>query len=472
MLLRHSAGYALARGVPALVNFLALAVYTRLLSPEAYGHYTLALAGVTLANGVLLHWLRLGTLRYLPGYGGTTPAFLSTIGAGYLLITALSLVPALLGLAFVPEPYAGLWLVGVLSFWVWSLFDLTLELRVVGMHPREFGLMLAGKATLGLAIGLGLVLLGLEGMGPLLGVLVAMLVILAWRATPDWRQARPRLVDQGLLLRLAAYGLPLTATFALAFVVEISDRFLIAWLLNAGTAGLYAASYDLPSQVLNVIFVIVNLAAYPLAVRALETGGAEAARDQLRRNLLLLLGLGLPSTAGIVLLTPGVAAWLLGAEFRPTALAVMPWIAVATLLGNAKSFYFDMAFQLGQHTLGQVWVLGAAAILNLLLNLALIPVWGATGAAAATLAAYTVALVLSALWGRRWFPLPIPVREVGKLGLATLAMSLCVWPFRDATHLVPLAVGIGVLSYGAAIVALDVGGSRDQVRRLRSRWRR
>jgi hypothetical protein len=34
MLLRHSLLYALGRGLPGIVNFLAIAVYTRLLAPE------------------------------------------------------------------------------------------------------------------------------------------------------------------------------------------------------------------------------------------------------------------------------------------------------------------------------------------------------------------------------------------------------------------------------------------------------
>ena len=40
-LLRHSFIYLFARGVPGVINFLAIAVYTRLLPPEEYGQYAL-----------------------------------------------------------------------------------------------------------------------------------------------------------------------------------------------------------------------------------------------------------------------------------------------------------------------------------------------------------------------------------------------------------------------------------------------
>jgi len=50
MLLRHSALYLLARGVPGIVNFLAVPIYTRVLSPDEYGRYALVIAGVGLVQ--------------------------------------------------------------------------------------------------------------------------------------------------------------------------------------------------------------------------------------------------------------------------------------------------------------------------------------------------------------------------------------------------------------------------------------
>src|SRR5690554_8195716 len=66
MLLRHGFQYLLARGLPGVLNFLAIAVYTRLLNPEEYGAYTLTIATVSAADALLLHWLRLALLRFLP----------------------------------------------------------------------------------------------------------------------------------------------------------------------------------------------------------------------------------------------------------------------------------------------------------------------------------------------------------------------------------------------------------------------
>jgi hypothetical protein len=81
-LLKHSALYLFARGLPGLVAFLSIAIYTRLLSPEAYGQYVLVVATVGLCNAIVFHWMRMGLLRFLPAHLEQPQALLSTLVTG------------------------------------------------------------------------------------------------------------------------------------------------------------------------------------------------------------------------------------------------------------------------------------------------------------------------------------------------------------------------------------------------------
>src|SRR5690554_2320575 len=92
LLLDHSLTYVLAWGLPGVLNFLAIAVYTRLLAPESYGEYSLVIATVALLDALLIQWLRLGLLRFLPGLNDEPAALLSTLRNVWLLLaTAVSL---------------------------------------------------------------------------------------------------------------------------------------------------------------------------------------------------------------------------------------------------------------------------------------------------------------------------------------------------------------------------------------------
>ncbi|MDB5332470.1 MAG: polysaccharide biosynthesis protein, partial [Phycisphaerales bacterium] len=57
--LSHAAIYLIARGVPGVVAFLTIPLFTRLLDPVDYGRYTLVVATVALLNALLFQWLRL-----------------------------------------------------------------------------------------------------------------------------------------------------------------------------------------------------------------------------------------------------------------------------------------------------------------------------------------------------------------------------------------------------------------------------
>jgi O-antigen/teichoic acid export membrane protein len=322
-----------------------------------------------------------------------------------------------------------------------------------------------GRAVLSLLLGVLFVWLGFGALGVLAGLGLGMLITLARPLADSWRQARLELCDWALLGRLCRYGAPLAATSALGVVITSSDRFLIGWLLGEEKVGLYAAAYDLANLSLGLLLTIVNLAAYPLVVRALEEHGAELARHQLVANLTALLAIGLPATIGFAVLARPIANVVLGQEFRQEAAVLMPLIAVAALLRDFKAYYLDLAFHLGRNTVGQMWVTLAAVAVNVGLNLWWIPAFGIVGAAHAAVVAHAMALVLSGLVGRRVFRLPGPDGDTLKVLLASCAMGLVVWQVHDFTGPVALVGQVlgGAAVYGLLLVLLDVAGLRGRM---------
>jgi len=462
MLLKHSFFYLFARGLPGIINLLAMAIYTRLLSPDDYGRYALMIAGVGLANVTLFQWLRLGMLRFLPVYEKRQKVFLSTIVAGYIVLVVVSGLGGVITLVFTSDSVLrGLVILGIILLWVQAFFEINLELVRIQLAPGRYGLISIVKATVALGIGGLLAFLGFGAWGLIIGLMTGMLISIFIQAG-SWNKIRFHFIETRIFRELIVYGLPLSATFVLGFVVSSSDRFLLGWFLGSGVTGMYAAGYDIANQTLGVLMVIVNLAAYPLAIRALEQNGKMAARQQLSHNIILLMAIALPCTIGFVLLAPNIVSVFLGQAFRNTAVMLIPWVALGSLLAGIKAYYFDLSFQLGRHTIGQVWVALAAAIVNVVLNFWWIPCFGIMGAAYATAVAYAISLGLSWFLGKRIFPLPFPVREAFKVVLAVTGMACVLWPLR-VFHGVGalLTQGMcGLLAYGLMILGLNVADVR------------
>jgi O-antigen/teichoic acid export membrane protein len=462
VLLRSALIYLGGRGTSGIINFAAIALYTRLLDPASYGRYAMVIAGVGFCQAALFGWLSKGLLRFLPGHADREHVFLSTVATAFLATVALTALGLMGVLWFWADPTArGLVALGVLLLWAEAWFSLNLELARTRLLPLRHSVLSAIRATLALGIGSLLVLRGFGAYGPILGLAVAALVAafgLMWR---EWRDVRPGRSDRRLRRDLSAYGLPLAAMFALEFVVSGSDRFMLGWLLGSAAVGIYAAGYDLAIMSLTLLMMVVNLASYPLVIRALETEGQEAARNRLREGGLLLLAIAVPAATGLVICAPNIAQVLLGPDFREAGAAVLPWIALAALVGGIRGYYFDLAFQLGRYTLGLVWIAAAAASINLALNLWWIPILGLMGAVYATVIANAIALGLSWRLGRRVFPLPRFPAETVKVIIASAIMASVLWPTRghQGWLMLLVQVGSGCLVYGLALLASDFLGT-------------
>ena len=71
--------------------------------------------------------------------------------------------------------------------------------------------------------------------------------------------------------------------------------------------------------------------------------------------------------------------------------------------------------------------------------------------------------------GRRILPLPVPWNALARCGLAAVVMAgvvLLLPPIGGFPELL-LDAGVGAVVYGAAAFALNAGGVRDLLRRLR-----
>jgi len=466
MLVRHSALYLLGRIIPGAVNLLALALYTRLLTADQYGHYALVIAAVGIVNAVFFQWLSLGLGRFLPAHEGQPQALLSTALTGFLIVVAIT---GVLGGAV-----AWLWpdktlrwfiILAVAVGWAQAWFDLNLKIVNVRLAPIRYGLLSSVKALLALSVGVALFYLGLGAFGILLGLMIGLLIstLFVWK---HWYGLSVRQHNMRLFKDFIGYGAPLILTFMLTLVLDVSDRFLLGWLINAKVVGAYAAAYDLTQQSLGLLMGVVNLAAFPLVVRALEEKGVAEAQNQLRQNALMLLVISVPATVGLVMLADNIAVVMLGTEFREGAGNIIAVVALAIFVGGIMSYYFNYSFQLASKMGGQAWSMMWAALANVGFNLWWIPIYGVLGAAYATLGGFVVGLSASWYLGRQIFVLPALPKESYKVVLASVGMAASLSLTVDWRGPVVLLgqVLLGCIVYTMLLLIFDVGQSRLTLR--------
>ena len=459
----HAAVYLLARGLPGAVAFLAIPLFSRLLGPAEYGRYALVLAAANVLYALVFQWLRLALSRYAAAAGVDAARLKSTLATTAAL---LALATGLATAAACALPATRGWRDALVAGWVvlaaHSAFELCCEFARATLRPWQFMRLQLVRSASFVALGAAFVAAGAGWWGPLAGLAAGMALAAALTLRRDWSDVRPG-IDRDVLAALAHYGLPLALTVALTAVISTSDRYLIAWFMGEGAAGVYSVAVDFAAQTVTLLMTAIHLATFPLAVRAWERGGAAEAADRMRTSASLLLAVGAPCVVGLAVLAPGVARCFLGGDFRGAAAAVIPLVALGTFLAGMKHCHFDAAFQFAHRTTSQVWIVLAAAALNVALNLAAIPRWGINGAAGASVIAYVAAIAMTVVVGRRHVELPVPRGAAARVFLAAALMGVLLYPLRRHVGPAALAAQVlaGALVYAAALAATDFMGLRS-----------
>lgn len=472
---QHAGLYFSARVVSALLGVVAIAAYSRLLEPGRYGIYTLVLTTAMVAADILFQWIRASVGRLLPNEPATASPVLGTavtsvaaVGTAVMVATAVLAWIDVLSGSPVLIVLGGSIAVGI------AAFETTLTVAQARRKVLLYLLLTTCRAVGAVVLGITLILLGMGAQGPLIGLLLAstlpLLVVLVRHRRALW-ESRPQLA---IVRSFAAYGLPFVAVSIAGSIIAASDRYMLAILVGIGEAGTYAAAYDFAQRSLFMVMAAAYLASSPAVFRAYEQGDTARLEAHLRDQIGLFLIAAYPLATILVATAPLLTRIMFGSEFRASAAQLIPWITLGALLQGLQAFLASYYFTLTKRTRANALIVIGGAVLNIPLNLLLIPPLGALGAAVATLLSYAAVLLLSVLNGRRHVILSWPIGDT----VRALTACLVVAPFLALAARVPdlasaLALTLAACGLlGFLLLLLDAGGSRATAVRLIGRWRR
>lgn len=242
---------------------------------------------------------------------------------------------------------------------------------------------------------------------------------------------------------------------------------------------------------LGVIGIAIGVVLLPELSRTLKAGNFADAQHLQNRSLEFGLGLTLPAAVGFMLFAGPLVNLLYerGAfTAETTALTAAALSAFATgLPAYVLIKVFSPAYFARLDVKSPMWFSFAAVVVNIIGSLALFPIWGHVGIAAATsISAWlNFALLAGVLWRRGDFrPSPVTLRRVAMIVLASVAMGALVilldgwmapWLASPSTLVRLVAVfaviGIAALAYFAIVIATGAIDREELKAALRRRKR-
>ncbi len=263
----------------------------------------------------------------------------------------------------------------------------------------------------------------------------------------------------GLLKTMLAYSIPMIGFELASVVLSLGDRYVIQSRLGAADLGIYSAAYNLSDYIRIVLITSVASAVMPVYLRLYEQEGEARTLAFLGQVLHFYLLVAVPVVAGLAVVGEPLVALVASSKYAPGA-AIIPWVMAGMALEGLLPVV-GAALYIRKQSKVILKLVVIAAVVNILANLWLVPVYGIAGAAWATFGSYGLMLVLALFASRGELRLAWPwlalCRFVGAALLMAWVLSVlsASVAFSAPAFSLLAQVLLGTTVYGALMFALD-----------------
>ena len=383
---KASLAYTVCSIVMKCLSFITMPLFTRLLTTEQYGQYSVYLSW----SGILMIFTTMNL-----AYGSFSTAMVRFEKDRWGYVSALQGLCCVLSLIFLAIylPFAGAWN---------KLFELPTPLVLLlvveilcqfavgcyyGVQRFEFkyksvvALTLINAVASPLAAFVLVMLSEERGYARIIGYALANITIGIVIFILNSRKAKGKLFCKEYWKYALCFNIPLIPYYLSQVVFNQSDRIMISHLVGTDKAGMYSVAYTL-GTILTFVLNAINNSYVPWLYAKIKDGKSQENRSVSTGIALLMAFLLL----GVIAIAPEIIFIMAGKEYAE-AIWVVPAVSMSILLLFYSQLFINIEFYYEEKIM-LVWGSIGAAVLNIVLNWLLIPMFGFVAAGYTTMASY------------------------------------------------------------------------------------
>ena len=373
-----------------LISFFLLPLYTAYLATSEYGLVDLIQTYVTLLVPIITLELEMSIFRYLIDSRSSDKDTKKLISNNfYVLGISLSVFSILYIIitCFVTIPFRWIILIDII---VCVLSGNFLQVARGFGKTVDFSIscILTGLTTVVSNIFL-ICFMGMQAEGMIISMALANFIcsLYLFLRLKLYSKIDFKLVDHKLLKEMYKYSIPLIPNGISWWIVNVSDRTIIAWILGAGANGLYAISNKFPT-IISSLTGVFNLSwSESAALHINSKDRDEFFSDIFNTIMKLFIALGV----GMIACMPFVFPILINSKYNG-AYNYIPYLVLGSVFNVAICLYSQvyLAKKLSKQVASTA-ILGA--IINIVINVVFIKYIGLYAAAISTAVSYFVMML-------------------------------------------------------------------------------
>lgn len=480
--LKHIRNYFSAGMLAALAGVITFPLLTRSLTVPEYGILGLITSSLTLFVAFGKLGVQHAVIRYYAQIKNNNSSFsmnemnstivmlfitFATITTGLWIFTGYTLLPRVSNFENITQlalVASGIVFLRLLGSGILNYMRAQQRSAVVG-----FTLILIRYLYLAMLIGI-MFLYEFSVFVVLLSMLIAEIIGIWFAGRKYWPDFhfKPREITATLGKAMLLYGMPLMMLETLGLVMRLGDRYIIQAVLGENALGMYSASYNLAAYLDIVLLTAVVQALRPYYMQLWETEGVEKTKEFLSVGMHSYIVVGVPLITLFSLLSPHLLNFLATDKYAPGTV-IIPFIAFSFLLEGAMHF-LGAGLYIDKNTKTLMFWGVLATILNLGLNLLVIPTYGILGAAVVTIISYLVFLLGVTFKAFKFLPFKLSTLVPLLVTVMSLIVYLVMSKLNFGSEFINLVVKglVGSLLMGVAVMLADTKIREMVLSRLRS----
>jgi len=461
--------------VTAIMGLIAIPIVTRLFSPGDYGNYVLTIATVGVFS-TIVGWLSMSIIKFYPAYerdgklGEFYPNIIKLTAVSILVISLVFLSILLFAKSHIsPKLYSLMW-VGIAVFILTAIFNVFQDFLRAKREVSWYSGFTIWKSVMTLALGVLLIIafhFGVEGLlwGSVLSV--AVVFPLLWKKAIGKVSVGSKNVSFSLTSEMAKYGFPLVVGNLAAWILSLSDRYILGFFRGSQEVGIYSASYSLSEKSILLIVSLFMLAAGPIGMNIWAREDKKRSREFLHKLTRYYIIFCLPAVIGLSVLSKPIVTVIIAQKYH-AGYVILPYIASGVFFLGLQ-WIFAFSFRYYAKTYIVMLLISISGLVNLALNIILIPTYGYFAAAVTTFVSYVFLLILIIIISRKFFIWEFPFKSLGRTIISSTVMGVSVYYIgNNLTSFLSLNLIIGILGgvfiYSVLLILLgELKGRESQV---------
>jgi O-antigen/teichoic acid export membrane protein len=216
------------------------------------------------------------------------------------------------------------------------------------------------------------------------------------------------------------------------YIIEAGDRWLLRLFTSLETVGIYSFGYTISGAVNVVLSMPLKQSLLPLIYKSENEPGLQA--TLIRSASFYYFAFSIWTVLGISLFAKEVITVLAQKPEYAQSYFIIPIVSLAYVC-NSMNHMTQFGLNMGKQSTTLIGVIIFGAILNTLLNLISIPVWGMMGAALSTLLSYSFTAITSAILSNRYIKIRYDFQRLLVILLLGIVLYLSSFSFLYVHHL-------------------------------------